>query len=641
MTDVSLNEGSDGRPPEAQAELLTLVTRLSGPPDFWDRPDGDFGPLTHLYDLDPAERAEANSHYRLGSKALDRHELATAADWLGRAASAGHPGALFRLTLVVLRAGADWEDEAWFLIEEAARHGHGDAAALLAEARSDRVVPAVREPVQDPVFLAEIRRALDAPAHQPPAHQPPVRQPSVPQASLPQPSTPASAAPQPPVRQTPAGPMPAHPAPALRTTGGAESPPTANSLPTAKPLATAELPTGPATPEDSADPAPYPRRGLVLVPPPVLPRDYGPAPRPEAVPDLERPRLTALAGGLTLDVPDLGPAPARTAGTGGGHRLVLGAAPAPAPPSTPLPGAARAPGGGGEQWWAASALRPAILTDMARHSNAPAVVPARWQLTQRARDMLMLIHTSDGIDTRALARRARMPVDDAARMLAWLAREHFVESRDTVHFAGPLLSLAVGGDPARALLTESLAGLRDELGAAVYISSYADGEIAVRASSSSATAPPVDEWAPFPDTAHASAVGKSLLAQLDFTARMDHLTRHPSVALTERTITNRRALIETLDAPGPHAAQFDLLEYSDQDLCVAYSLGLPGRASSIALSLPAGQHKRLVAAAETLSRRATGLLLVNLLAEQTPATSAPAPRAPGAQSKNVGFREVG
>lgn len=129
------NEDSGGRPaPEARAELWTLIDRLAGPPDFWDRPDGDFGSLTRLYGLDVEERERANSLYRLGSKALGRGELPAAADWLGEAASAGHPGALFRLALVVLRARAGSADDAWFLVDEAARHGHGDAKRLLAAA---------------------------------------------------------------------------------------------------------------------------------------------------------------------------------------------------------------------------------------------------------------------------------------------------------------------------------------------------------------------------------------------------------------------------------------------------------------------------------------------------------------------------
>ncbi|MFE7582205.1 hypothetical protein ACFU5Y_11665 [Streptomyces gardneri] len=180
------------------------------------------------------------------------------------------------------------------------------------------------------------------------------------------------------------------------------------------------------------------------MPAPVLPTQYGPAPRPRA-PEAERPRLTALAGGLALPVPDLNAAASVR------PFVVHGAVDLR-----------------GEPWWSASALRPAVLTDMARQSTTPAVVPQRWQTTQRARDMLLLIHGADGIDTRTLARRTRMPMNAAVRLLDWLREERFVESVEGAHFPGPLMALATQTDPDRALLTDTLAALRDELGAAVY-----------------------------------------------------------------------------------------------------------------------------------------------------------------------------
>ncbi|MBT2439968.1 hypothetical protein J7E93_07505 [Streptomyces sp. ISL-36] len=530
------NEDSGGRPvPEVGAEILTLMRQLAGPPDFWDRPDGAFGPQTHLYDLDAEGRERANSLYRLGSKALSRGELPTAADWLGEAASAGHPGALFRLALVALRANAIWADDAWFLIEEAAWHGHGDAERLLAAAAGRLPASGAPPQTEDPSFFEEVRRLLGIPPHllQPDPH------------------------------------------PALPDPGS--QPDTAQEAPLA------------AEPEDEEGQQPG-RTGLVLVPAPVLPTQYGPVPGSRTVP--ERPRLTALAGGLALAVPDLSSVACAT-------RRVR-----------QVPRDSR-----GEPWWSASALRPAVLTDMARHSITPAVVPARWQTTQRARDMLLLIHDAEGIDTRTLARRTRMPMNSVVRLLDWLRGDRFVDTVAGAHFPGPLMALATRADPGQSLLKDTLASLRDELGAAVYLSTYTDGEITVQASAFSTTAPPVEEVAPFSDTGHASANGKSLLAQLDFASRMDHLTRYPSVQLTGRTITSRRALIEELDGPGPHSAQFDLLEYSDTVLCVAFSLGLPGRASSVALSLPVHEHLRLIDTATILSRRATGLLLVHLLAD--------------------------
>ncbi|MHC3455935.1 hypothetical protein [Streptomyces prasinus] len=155
-------EGSGVRPmPVVPAELLTLMDKLAGPPDVWDRPDGDFGPLSDLYELDVEARQETNSLYRLGSKALGRDELSTAAGLLGSAAAASHPGALFRLALVALRSGKDWKDNAWFLVAEAARHGHGDAQRLLTASAGRCPSPTdSTPPIEDTSFFEEVRLLL-------------------------------------------------------------------------------------------------------------------------------------------------------------------------------------------------------------------------------------------------------------------------------------------------------------------------------------------------------------------------------------------------------------------------------------------------------------------------------------------------
>ncbi|MEV5295385.1 hypothetical protein AB0K64_29680 [Streptomyces sp. NPDC053741] len=172
--------------PAVPAELLALMDKLAGPPDVWDRPDGDFGPLSNLYELDDQARQEANSMYRIGSKALGRGELSTAADLLGSAAAAGHPGALFRLALVALRTGKDWKDNAWFLVAEAARHGHGDAQQLLTASAGRQPSPTGSAPsCEDTSFFEEVRLLLGValpPLHPAPPGAPPApcRQPESP-----------------------------------------------------------------------------------------------------------------------------------------------------------------------------------------------------------------------------------------------------------------------------------------------------------------------------------------------------------------------------------------------------------------------------------------------------------------------------
>ncbi|MER5479298.1 IclR family transcriptional regulator C-terminal domain-containing protein [Streptomyces sp. NPDC002734] len=469
----------------------------------------------------------ANSLYRLGSSALARNDLQLAIDLLGAAAADGHPGALFRLALASLLTGADeggegddQNDDAWFLIAEAARHGHGDAQMLLPHV-SSRSAPSggTTDEPEDRIFFEEIRRRL-VPA----------------------------------VTGSPA------------------------------------LPGGSVPREESElGDASAGVNHLVLVPAPAVPTVSPPASKWQRAVPAERPRLTALPGGLTLPVPDPPEVPVTT------HGLFL--------PD-------------GEQRWSVHALRPAVINRMARTTSAPAVAPARWRTTQRACDLLRVLQQADGIDTRTLAHRTGTSKHTTVQMLDWLREQRFVETVKGTHLPGPRLLQISRPDLSQDPLTIELTELRDDLRAAVYISAYTDGEIAIQQSSSSAIAPAVLERTPFGVSAHASAVGKSLLAQLSFAGRMDHLSRYPSIQLTDRTITNKETLLERLDDHGPHSAQFDLLEYSNSELCVAYSLGLPHRASSIALSLPVAERHRLVATAAALSRRATGLLLTHLLTEE-------------------------
>ncbi|WP_079154529.1 IclR family transcriptional regulator domain-containing protein [Streptomyces subrutilus] len=116
-----------------------------------------------------------------------------------------------------------------------------------------------------------------------------------------------------------------------------------------------------------------------------------------------------------------------------------------------------------------------------------------------------------------------------------------------------------------------LATLRDAVGAAVYVSSYTDGEVHISRLSDGPQAPRVYEWV-FRFAGHASAVGKSLLQQLPFEARMDHLARRHPVRLTPRTITDPARLFRTIDENGTRSAQFDWHEYSPREVCVAVPL---------------------------------------------------------------------
>ncbi|MFK8911809.1 hypothetical protein ACJA3G_32890, partial [Streptomyces sp. YS-3] len=408
MTDVSRYDGPDGgagRPePQVPAALARLLDQLAGPYDFWDRPDGHFGPLTEKYRLSAEERAHANSLYRLGSKALMKGELLRAAQWLGPAAEAGHPGALFRLALVAMRADWDRREDVRFFIAEAARHGHGDARRLLAATAHRRPFPDdPSTPIQDRLFFNEIRQGL----------------------------------------------------------GVSEEMLTPEATQTAAPV--------PAAPR------------LVLVPPPTLPTQNRPGSLGLAsqAEDRQRTRLRPLDGETTapLILPLSDPAPYLAA-------AAAGAAAAARSDGRPHQ---REGNNRTEPWWSANALRPAVLTDMSRTKTLPAQAPAQQAAAFRALELLLHIQAAEGITTRDLARRTGISMADTSWLLHWLRAQFFIKTVGGAHSPGPVLDMAARTDQHEQLMQQILDGLRDQIGAAVYLARYRDGEIDVLQSSHSPT----------------------------------------------------------------------------------------------------------------------------------------------------------
>ncbi|MFJ2967623.1 hypothetical protein ACIPIC_35740 [Streptomyces collinus] len=119
----------------AYARLLKL---MQGPADYWDRPDGEWGPSGI-----PAStaRADANSAYRLATRALRRGELDAAHAAFTLALTEQHPGAAFRVVLTEPRrlrvfiptGGGKTESFVWVMkhLMASARWGHADAQQLL------------------------------------------------------------------------------------------------------------------------------------------------------------------------------------------------------------------------------------------------------------------------------------------------------------------------------------------------------------------------------------------------------------------------------------------------------------------------------------------------------------------------------
>jgi DNA-binding IclR family transcriptional regulator len=97
----------------------------------------------------------------------------------------------------------------------------------------------------------------------------------------------------------------------------------------------------------------------------------------------------------------------------------------------------------------------------------------------------------------------------------------------------------------------------------------------------------------FEDAGHATALGKSVLRELDDEARKDYLSRHNLADLTPRTITSRPELLRRLDSSPVAPAVTDLEEYALGTVCVAVPVYSGDTLGSLGVSLPADRLSRL------------------------------------------------
>ncbi|MFJ5097215.1 IclR family transcriptional regulator C-terminal domain-containing protein [Streptomyces sp. NPDC088557] len=294
-----------------------------------------------------------------------------------------------------------------------------------------------------------------------------------------------------------------------------------------------------------------------------------------------------------------------------------------------------APPTGGNTAFSVRPLRHTTLTALAQQVPE---APDRWREAMRVLDVLHAVRGARApLPPAGIASAAGLGGVGLGRLLGWLCAHHLLSRlRDGSYTVGPLFSPVPAGDPVlrHDALTRLLDDLRDTTGAAVYYARYTDGEIDIQHCSDGPGTPAITQWVDLKEAAHASANGKSLMAQLDFEGRMDHLARYRPYALTERTITDPAALFRALDGHGPHASQFDVLEYSRREVCVAVPVALEGQPACVALSLPADRSPRLVEAARILSGQ-SALILLTLLAA-LPAADAPEQPEGGAAASRHG-----
>lgn len=150
----------------------------------------------------------------------------------------------------------------------------------------------------------------------------------------------------------------------------------------------------------------------------------------------------------------------------------------------------------------------------------------------------------------------------------------------------------------------ALRQVTEDVGATAYLSRFADGEVHLVDIVDAVHNPRVELWVGLHSSAHATALGKQILAGLPEEDRLDYLSRHRLEELTPRTISDRRTLLTQLEqSPG---WVLDDQEYAIGSTCVAVPVLAPNLTASLAISLPSEQavvDRDLVARLQRVARR--------------------------------------
>jgi IclR family acetate operon transcriptional repressor len=217
---------------------------------------------------------------------------------------------------------------------------------------------------------------------------------------------------------------------------------------------------------------------------------------------------------------------------------------------------------------------------------------------QRAFRLLEAVSAhGNGAPAKQLARETQLPLATAYHLLRTLVHDGYVRKLDDGGFVlGDKLSLlsTVGG--AQTLLNRArpaLAALRDELSSAAYLTFYEEGEIRVAEIVDGPRTPRVDLWVGFEDAGHATALGKSVLRELDEDGRREYLSRHHLADLTPRTITSLPELLRRIESPPLAPAVTDLEEYALGTVCVAVPVYRGDTLGSLGVSIPVERQVRL------------------------------------------------
>ncbi|ANS31946.1 transcriptional regulator (plasmid) [Rhodococcus opacus] len=239
-----------------------------------------------------------------------------------------------------------------------------------------------------------------------------------------------------------------------------------------------------------------------------------------------------------------------------------------------------------------------------RKAAAVTEKPTMIQSVQRALRLLEAVGEDERpVSAKMLARRTGIALPTAYHLLRTLVHEGYLRRTSSGYVLGEQVGTLQSSRGNRSVLNRArpaLKSLRDEVGGAVYLALYQDGEIVLADIADSPSTHQVDLWVGVQEFGHATAFGKCVLASLDALSREDYLARHQLVDLTPYTLTDRRALTLGLAAQPRYLT--DREEFRIGTACIAVPIQTPHFVGALAMSERARRYDGMLTRVDRLHR---------------------------------------
>ncbi len=212
------------------------------------------------------------------------------------------------------------------------------------------------------------------------------------------------------------------------------------------------------------------------------------------------------------------------------------------------------------------------------------------------------------VPAKVLAKEVKLPLGTTYHLLRTLTFEGYLRrTPEGSYVLGDGVMRLLDEGRSQASLSRahaSLLALSDNVGAAAYWCAFEDGEIVVKDIADSPRHPRIDVWVGFRDAAHATALGKSVLAVLEPAELEDYLSRHALADLTPNTLTTRDSFLRMLDSVRRAGYAIDQQEYAMGTVGAGTPRGAGDVIGAAAVSLPLRRRAELASVIQPLRHTA-------------------------------------